>query len=112
MFHFPAKFDLRTICNELGSLKTKCFEIGIQLGIPHSKMLEFKKGDEPLSAAVDYWLQGNVTESVVPISWKTIVEALKSEYIGEPALAKRIGNKYCQQDDENDQIAEGKLLDR
>ena len=91
-------FDLKSICNALGSIKTKWLEVGIQLGIPRSKLMEFKKEDEPLSAVVDYWLKGNVTESVVPISWQSIVAALKSEHVGEPGLAEQIRKKHCQQD--------------
>ena len=84
----------------MGSVKTKWLEIGIQLGIPRSKLLEFKKEDDPLSAVVDYWLRGNVTESVVPISWESIVTALKSKYVGEPGLAEEITKEYCQQEKE------------
>ena len=90
----PIGFDLRTICSALGSIKTKWFEVGIQLGIPRNKLLEFKEEHDPLSAVVDYWIRGNVTESDVPISWPSIVEALKSEYVGEPGLAEQISKKY------------------
>ena len=94
-----ADFNLRTLCDALGSIKTKWFEVGVQLGIPRNKLLEFKKEDDPLSAVVDYWLKGNVTDSVVPISWQSIVATLKSEYVGEPGLAERINKKYCLTDD-------------
>ncbi len=90
---------MRSICNALASIKIKWYELGIQLGIPRNKLLEFKKEDDPLSAVVDYWLRGNVTESVDPISWKSIVAALKSEYVGEPGLAEQISKKYCQEED-------------
>ena len=81
------------MCNALGGVKTKWFKIGIQLGIPRNKLEEFEGKEDPLSAVVDYWLRGNVK---TPISWKSIVEALKSEYVGEPALAETISKKYCQ----------------
>ena len=91
-----ADLDLRTICNLLGSVKSKWFEIGIQLGIPRHKLVEFRKEDDPLSAAIDYWLKGNVLDSVVPISWASIVAALKSEHVDETAVADRINSEYCQ----------------
>ncbi len=98
--YFSGNFDLRTICNALVRIETKWFRIGIQLGIPRSKLEKFKKDeDDPLSAVVDYWLQGNITESVSPISWNSIVAALKSEYVGEPGLAEKISKKYCEQED-------------
>ena len=68
--------------------------IGVQLGIPKNKLKEFKKEDDPLSEVVDYWLSGNVTESVVPISWKSVVAALKSGHVGEPGLAEEICTKH------------------
>ena len=86
---------MRIICDELGSVETKWFKIGVQLGIPRSKLQEFKKEDDPLSAVVDYWLRGNVPESDVPISWESIVKALRSVSVGEPGLADRITLKYC-----------------
>ncbi len=90
---------MRAICDALGSIKTKWFEIGIQLGIPRNKLKEFEEERDPLSAVVDYWLRENVTEPVVPVSWKSIAAALKSKYVGEPGLAELISKKYCQQDD-------------
>lgn len=96
LFCFPAKFDLKTICDALGSIEGKWYKIGIQLGIPHNKLQEFVKDVDPLSAVIDYWLKGNVTESVSPISWDTIVTALRSQYIGEHGLAEKINKAYCQ----------------
>ncbi len=99
VFLFPADLDLRTVCYALGTIKTKWFNVGIELGIPRSKLLEFKDECDPLSAVVDYWLKGNVTEAVVSISWKSIVKALKSENVGEPELAEEISKKYCPHED-------------
>ena len=56
---------------------------------------EFQKEDDPLAAAVDYWLNGNVER--VPVSWRSIVAALNSTCVWENLLAKRISEKYCQQ---------------
>ena len=59
--------------------------------------MEFQQGLDPLSAVMDYWLRGNITEPAVPISWKSIVMTLKSEYVGEPGLAEHISKKHCYQ---------------
>ena len=91
---FPAPLDLKTVCNELGSVKVKSHEIGVMLGLPQHKLLEFQKGDNPLPAIADFWLRGNVEGAEV--SWKSIARALASEFVGEPALAKEISQKYCQ----------------
>ena len=41
---------LRLICEELKEVTYKWFEIGVQLGIPHYKLKEFQKEDNPLTA--------------------------------------------------------------
>ena len=95
--------NLRAICNELGSIEHKSFKIGIQLGIPRNKLMAFEKERDPLSAAVDFWLSGNVSDtSSPPISWTSIVTALKSPHVDEGGLADTISKKYCQE--ENQQI--------
>ncbi len=85
---------MKTICDELGQVIYKWFKIGVQLGIPYEKLMEFKKEEDPLAAAVTYWLKGNV--DIPPVSWKSVVDALKSPHVGEIGLAKRISRKYCQ----------------
>ena len=56
-------------------------------------MLEFKQEGDILSAAIDYWLSGNVAD--VPISWQSIVEVLESDYVGEAGRAQKIKDKCC-----------------
>ena len=87
---------LKDVCSELGDVTHKWFKIGIQLGIPRNLLKQFANETDPLSAAVDYWLKGNAKESAVPVAWKSIVEVLKSKYVGEPALAEEVSKKYCQ----------------
>ena len=64
------------------------FKIGIQLNIPYHKLKEFENEHNPLEEAINYFLNGNVKG--VALSWDSIVEALKSEHVGEPALALRV----------------------
>lgn len=85
--------NLRTICKALGSVKHKWFKLGIMLDIPHENLEEFSKKDDPLSAVINYFLK-NITDPLVPISWETIVEVLKSEYVGEPGLGGQIHKDY------------------
>ena len=85
---------MRAVCGELERASHKWFKIGIQLGIPWDTLKQFEKEDDPLSAIINYWLKGNVTESVVPISWDSIVSALKT--VGEAGLAEQIKAKYSQ----------------
>ena len=62
--------------------------------------MEFKQEGDILSAAVDYWLSGNVPD--VPITWESVVEALESDYVGEPGCATKIRTKYCQHENSNE----------
>ena len=84
---------MRSLCNELGEVKRKAYEIGIQLGISHAKLMELKQDGNLLSAALDFWLSGNVPD--VPVTWASIVEALESDFVNETGCANRIRAKYC-----------------
>ncbi len=92
-----ADLTLRTICKELGRASHKWFKIGILLGIPRHVLKQYEKEDDPLSAVIDYWLEGNAEATAAPISWYSITEALDS--VKEAALADKISKKYCQQED-------------
>ncbi len=98
---FSAPVTLRAVCNELGCVKHKAFDVGIQLGVPLDKMLVFKQNDDILSAAVNYWLCGNVSD--VPVTWKSVAEALESDFVGEAGLANKIKTKYCHCEDSKDE---------
>lgn len=67
------------------------FKIGIQLGIPRDVLKKLMADEDPLSAIIDYrLLNGNP-----PLSWKLIVAALRTDYVGGVKLAKIISKKYC-----------------
>lgn len=82
----PALLDLKTVCDELGSVEHKSHKIGVMLGIPHHNLEMFRKDDNPLSAIANFWLCGNVEGA--EISWKSIAKALGSSFVGEPALSR------------------------
>lgn len=90
----PALLDLKTVCDELGSVEHKSHKIGVMLGIPHHNLEMFRKDDNPLSAIANFWLCGNVEGA--EISWKSIAKALGSSFVGEPVLSREISKKYCQ----------------
>ncbi len=85
--------DLRTICNELAPVQHKLSKIGVQLGVPQPKLMEFKNSDDPLAALIDYCLCGNVEG--VPLTWRSVVDALMCPHVDERGLAKDIEEKYC-----------------
>ena len=57
--------DVKTISNELTTVKHKLHQIGTQLGIPLYKLKELEKEECPLIALFDYWCKGNVEGSSV-----------------------------------------------
>jgi hypothetical protein len=89
---------LKDVCDELGVIKYKWFEFGVQLGIPYNKLKEFETERDPLSAVIDYWLRGNVEP--VPTTWEPITKALESSHVGETGLARRIRIKHCEEGDQ------------
>ena len=97
--------NLRVICDELGSVQHLYSPIGIQLGISHSKLMQFGKRDDPLSAVVDDWLRGNA-ETSLPISWRSVADALESKHVGQRGLANTIREKYCQEEDQQEQVSD------
>lgn len=98
---------LKTICNVFARIRFKWLEIGIQLGISRNKLLEFENVKDPLSAVVDYWLNGNIEESVSPFTWEFIVEVLKSKHVDAPGLAEMVRKQYLENITEDDK---GQLL--
>ena len=94
----PQSLKLRVVCGELGKVTHKVFKIGVQLGIPYHMLKEFEKETDPLSAVINYWLNDNVEDAEVPVSWRSIVAALESSYVGETGLANKISRKYCKQE--------------
>lgn len=91
--------DLKTVCEKLGEVTYKWFKIGIQLGIPYHKLMEFREESEPFIAVINYWLKGNVED--VPLIWSSIVTALSSRFVGEVGLARRISKEcYCHDGEE------------
>lgn len=83
-----------TLCKELEEIRWKSDEFFIQLGVPYHKLREYQKRNDPLAAAVEFWLNGNVKG--VPVSWSSIQTALWN--VNEKRLADHIGTKYCHQE--------------
>ena len=90
----PANLTLRTLCEELSTLRYKRYQIGVQLGISHNKLMEFEKEDDPLAVSIDYWLAGNAEEGVSRC-WQSVVSMLRSSQVDESGIAKKIEEKYC-----------------
>jgi hypothetical protein len=86
--------DLKTVTNELGSVMAKYYSIGVQLGVPETKIEEIEMNygtaDRRFSEVIKFWLRGN---TLVAVSWKSLVEVLESPFVGEKGLAKGLREK-------------------
>ena len=85
---------MRNVANELGSVMTKWFSIGVQLGVSHSKLQEigtnYQTVDRCCCEVISFWLNGNAD---VPVNWESLVKVLESSMVGEKGLAKRLREK-------------------
>ena len=86
------------MCDELGEIEHKAYKIGIQLGISDDKMKKFEQDGNVLSTAVSHWLNGNTN---VPVTWRSVVAALNSPFVGERGCAQKISKKYCGEEKES-----------
>ena len=85
---------MRLVCSELATVEHKILKIGVQLGVPNHKLKLFEKDDSPLlTAVVNDWLEGNAVD--IPVTWRSVVKALKDDSVGEIGLANKISEKHC-----------------
>ena len=98
-FHGPffSDFNSETICEELRPVSFKWFKIGIQLGLPHKDVKRLTKEDQEssLKAIIEFWMAGDEKEWTVPINWQSVVQALRSDHVGEAEFAKQVYFKFC-----------------
>ena len=96
------KLDVRTLCKELGRVTYKWFKVGTQLGVPHHKLKEFQKENDPRAlASTCHYLISNGTTNGDPLTWECVVKALDSNHVGEHGLAMSIRKKFCNIIDES-----------
>ena len=86
--------DLRIVIKAVFEIRAKWHRLGVELGI-HSHTLESIKSkclhnpEDYLLELLTEWLK---TEAP---SWKKLIDALKSEIVGECNLAVRIEEEFC-----------------
>lgn len=101
---FLVGLTLRNLVNELIPVQDKSYAIGLQFGIESHRLKAIEQESSGLklfSEVIERWLRGN-TE--VPVSWESVVKALKSPSVGEKGLADQLHKKYCQPDDASGQL--------
>jgi hypothetical protein len=86
--------DLKSVTNELGSVMAKYYPIGVQLGVPETKIEEIEMNygtaDRRFSEVIKFWLRENTS---VAKSWESLVEVLESPFVNEKGLARKMREK-------------------
>lgn len=81
--------------NELDSVVSKWFQIGIQLGVSESRLhqieADHRTSDRCLSEVIIFWLNGNTNAD---ITWESLITALEASGVNEKGLAKSLIQKY------------------
>ena len=89
--------DLSTIVDDLVGVRSKWYDIGLQLRPVDVGTLETIKSDHRGDAGAclrelfKIWLEKSESPS-----WKTLIGALRAKSVGEDKLAKALELKYCQ----------------
>jgi len=89
--------DLGDVLEEILTSSTKWYEIGLGLKIPVDKLdgirSQFRDCKGCLCEMLKEWLKGAARSRP---TWGALVEALRSQMVGEPELADQLEAKYCQ----------------
>ena len=89
---------LKALLNELHPVRASWFMIGLELDIPHTELICFRKMHSDLSDSLCemlmHWLKA---ADDPPPSWATVVTALRSPLVNERNLAGQLESKYCAQ---------------
>ena len=93
--------DLRAVRKAIFSVRTKWYDIGVELEIFHYT-LDAIQAENPnnvarcLTKMLIKWLN----RVSPPPTWSDLVQALSSEPVEEKVLAEKIRKQYCHQDGE------------
>ena len=96
---------MKDLLEELSDCFSKYYHIGIQLGVDGGKIEEFdqdysQKADRCFPAVISHWLDGNAA----PVTWETLITALKSRSVNKKGLAEKLERKYDVMSKENDSV--------
>ena len=94
LFSGKMDLDLSAVRNELHDVRTKWFDIGVELKVKTSTLKSIEaKYDDPkdcLREVITEWLKAGDHAT-----WKSLVDALRTRVIDEPKLATELEAKYC-----------------
>ena len=91
--------DLDLLTRELTAVKQKWYEIGVDLTLDNIR----KKYSDP-DVCLKEMLKERLHPVYIPITWRNIVDALRSPGVGESQLADELEAKYCPSEFTNNNI--------
>ena len=87
--------DLPLLCNTLNPVASKCFALGLQLGVEYPQICtienDYRKSKDQLREIISERLKQDS-----PLTWRDIVTALRSPTVGENSLARQIEQEHLQ----------------
>ena len=89
--------DLGEVLEEILASTTKWYKIGLRLKVTVDKLdgirSQFSDPGDHLCEMLKEWLKGAAGSRP---TWAALVEALRSQMVGEPKLADQLEAKHCQ----------------
>lgn len=89
-------FNLDTLCKELIPVTHKWFELGEQLGIAKDYLMDIDTPFNYDERCMEMMLRKGLKSANCDITWKKIVNALRSPGVRESRLANQLEAKYRQ----------------
>ena len=87
--------DLGTLVDELHDARTKWYYVGLRLKVSVSKLEAIKGEHDDLADRLLEMLMEALKRVEPLLTWRAVVEALRSPTVGLQLLAKKIEAKYC-----------------
>ena len=93
---FTTEPSLKALLNELHPVCASWYNIGLELGIPHTELDHYeRKYSNPtdlMREILKHWLDTAVDP---PPTWKVVINALRSPAVNEKCVAEELESKYC-----------------
>ena len=87
--------DLDTLVTELYEARTKWYFVGLKLKVPADVLDTIESESDDLAERFLRVLKAALKRVEPVLTWRAVVEALKSPTVGLQLLAKTIEAKYC-----------------
>ena len=87
--------DLRVLFPELYPARTKWYDIGLMLGVPVDTLDSIQSETDDMGACLRKMLASALKSMNPKLTWKHIIDALKSVVVSEESLAETLSGKYC-----------------